>query len=57
MVSKDLLSSLDSKEIARQSIIHELISGEQEYVQDLDDYEKVIYTKYLTALGIESFNI
>ncbi|KAI9612683.1 hypothetical protein H4Q26_007840 [Puccinia striiformis f. sp. tritici PST-130] len=40
IVPKELLLSLDSKEIARQSIIYELISGEQEYVQDLDDYEK-----------------
>ncbi|KAI7943871.1 hypothetical protein MJO28_011399 [Puccinia striiformis f. sp. tritici] len=41
IVPKELLLSLDSKEIARQSIIYELISGEQEYVQDLDDYEKL----------------
>ncbi|PLW29207.1 hypothetical protein PCASD_14619 [Puccinia coronata f. sp. avenae] len=49
MVSKDLLSSLDSKEIARQSIIHELISGEQEYVQDLDDYEKLFIIPLMQA--------
>lgn len=41
VVSKELIATLDSKEIARQSIIYEIISGEQEYVQDLDDFEKV----------------
>jgi len=49
VVSKDLISSLDSKEIARQSIIHEVISGEQEYVQDLDDYEKLFITPLIQA--------
>lgn len=49
VVSKDLISSLDSKEIARQSIIHEVISGEQEYVQDLDDYEKLFITPLMQA--------
>ncbi|KAA1112697.1 hypothetical protein PGT21_006695 [Puccinia graminis f. sp. tritici] len=49
VVSKDLISSLDSKEIARQSIIYELISGEQEYVQDLDDYEKLFIIPLVQA--------
>ncbi|KAI8457720.1 CNH domain-containing protein, partial [Phakopsora pachyrhizi] len=39
VVPKELLTTLDSKEIARQSIIYEVISGEQDYVKDLDDYE------------------
>ncbi|KAH9810846.1 CNH domain-containing protein [Melampsora americana] len=41
VVPKELLPTLDSKEIARQSIIYEIISGEQDYVQDLDDFEKL----------------
>ncbi|OAW00133.1 hypothetical protein PTTG_08077 [Puccinia triticina 1-1 BBBD Race 1] len=49
VVSKELISSLNSKEIARQSIIYELISGEQEYVQDLDDYEKLFIIPLVQA--------
>lgn len=49
VVPKELISSLDSKEVARQSIIYEVISGEQEYVQDLDDYEKFFITPLTQA--------
>lgn len=32
---------MDPKEIIRQSAIHEIITGEEEYIEDLDTYENV----------------
>lgn len=60
VVPKELLPTLDSKEIARQSIIYEIISGEQDYVQDLDDFEKLFINPIKTisiipAARVQSF--
>lgn len=47
---KELLQQLDKREIARQCIIYEIISGEQEYVDDLELYLTVRHRCPLTRL-------
>ncbi|KAI8455818.1 hypothetical protein BY996DRAFT_4580394 [Phakopsora pachyrhizi] len=40
-VPKELIGSLQPSQILRQSVIHEIISGEADYVEDLLTYQKI----------------